>query len=332
MTDTSILSPRPAERLLFLDQLRGYTIFGMILVNFLGGFRVMPGILKHHSDWMSYADTIAPLFLFVVGLGFRFSFQRKAEKAGLAAARWSSLKRYSLLIAVGIVLYGPHPKNWSGNWWDALVDIGFAGILALPFIEKSALVRALAAAGYMALYQAIFSWTGYGEWTVAESIDGGPLGIFAWVVPLLVGTLAWDWVEKGDSSRLFKNSILWGVGLGLLGIALHLPWGEVKDRWVFSQSAMSSPYTLLSTGLCFVPFLFFYWLCHLKGKALPHLTRLGKNPLVLYIFHILLLEAHGSIAGRGAPGWQALVAFAFFYGCCYAVAAWLDRQKIILKL
>lgn len=54
-------------RLVYLDQVRGYAIFGMILVNILGMFDVMPWILKHHHEGFSYADHIAPLFLFIVG-------------------------------------------------------------------------------------------------------------------------------------------------------------------------------------------------------------------------------------------------------------------------
>ena len=41
MTITKELSSQP-RRIPSLDQFRGYAIFGMILVNYLGGFDVMP--------------------------------------------------------------------------------------------------------------------------------------------------------------------------------------------------------------------------------------------------------------------------------------------------
>ena len=50
-------------RLTSLDQFRGYTMFGMLLVNFLGGFAICPRILRHTNDYCSYADTIMPQFL-----------------------------------------------------------------------------------------------------------------------------------------------------------------------------------------------------------------------------------------------------------------------------
>lgn len=58
------------QRLVSLDQFRGYTVIGMILVNYVGGFAVVPEVLKHHNDYCSYADTIMPQFLFAVGFAF----------------------------------------------------------------------------------------------------------------------------------------------------------------------------------------------------------------------------------------------------------------------
>lgn len=54
-------------RLLSLDQFRGYTILGMLLVNFLGDYRICPRWLRHTNDYCSYADTIMPQFLFAAG-------------------------------------------------------------------------------------------------------------------------------------------------------------------------------------------------------------------------------------------------------------------------
>ena len=58
----------------------------MILVNYLGQFPSMPETFRHHDDYMSYADTIAPLFLFVAGVGFRLSYLRNRERLGLGGA------------------------------------------------------------------------------------------------------------------------------------------------------------------------------------------------------------------------------------------------------
>ncbi len=145
-----LATPKPAGRIASMDQLRGYAMFGMMVVNYLGYFKwsppVLDWLLKHHKEGFSYADTIAPLFVFVVGMGFRISLKRRIEKFGLWAARWRAAKRYLVLFLIGIAFYGP---AWRIDWWDALTHIGLSGLLALPFIDKKVPVRVAAAMGYL---------------------------------------------------------------------------------------------------------------------------------------------------------------------------------------
>ena len=62
------------------------TVAGMLLVNFLGGYAVVPAILKHHNTYCSYADTIMPQFFFAVGFAYRLTFLRRRESSGAWAA------------------------------------------------------------------------------------------------------------------------------------------------------------------------------------------------------------------------------------------------------
>jgi len=62
-------SPQPSQapqRILSIDQFRGYAVLTMIFVNFIGRFDLTPWMLKHHKVGMSFNDTIAPIFIFVV--------------------------------------------------------------------------------------------------------------------------------------------------------------------------------------------------------------------------------------------------------------------------
>ena len=78
MTDDSAANePGPSTvpaRIESLDQFRGYTVVGMLFVNFLGGYQVVPAVLKHHNTYCSYADTIMPQFFFAVGFAYRLTF------------------------------------------------------------------------------------------------------------------------------------------------------------------------------------------------------------------------------------------------------------------
>ncbi len=327
---TSLPERAAPRRIASIDQFRGYAILGMVFVNYVGEFKSMPEFFKHHADWMSYADTIAPAFMFVVGMGFRLSFLNHCAKGGLNAARWTALKRYVTLVVVGAILYGP--LDPVCDWWDALVDIGFAGLLALPFIEKGAAVRASMAVLYLAVFQALFLYAGYGEWTMAKSIDGGPLGPLSWAFILLMGTLAYDLLVTADARKIITWALALGVGLFVAGWILKVEWPGVKEVWPYSQKGMTAPYPISSTGLCFLTFAAFYYLCDVRGLLLPHLSVLGKNALVIYIVQQALLDLHEGFISHESGVLMTLAGFVAFYFMCYAVAWRLHKDNIIIRL
>src|SRR5215471_10784560 len=121
--------PPSSRRIISLDQYRGYTVAGMFLVNFLGGFAVTPALLKHHHTYCSYADTIMPQFLFAVGFAFRLTFGRRASVQGLSAAYRRVARRLGALALLAIVLYtlGAGLSIWRGlperGAWDVLGEL-----------------------------------------------------------------------------------------------------------------------------------------------------------------------------------------------------------------
>src|SRR5215212_9437339 len=92
--------PAPAEsrRIASLDQFRGYTVVGMLVVNFLAGYQAVPALLKHHNTYCSYADTIMPQFFFAVGFAYRLTFLRRLERHGVLAATAAVLRRNVALL------------------------------------------------------------------------------------------------------------------------------------------------------------------------------------------------------------------------------------------
>ncbi len=308
-----------------MDQFRGYAILTMIFVNSVGRFDLTPWMLKHHRVGMSFNDTVAPIFIFVVGMGFRLSLLRTVSKAGLAAARRAALRRYAILFGIGFAAY-------FGYFWDALTDIGAAGFLALPFMDKKPATRIAAAAVYLAIYQCAYSWLGYGEWVMAHSINGGPLGPLSWAFMLLMGTVAYDILALQDPRRVLTRFAVWGVALVALGWAIRAPWPGLKPIWHFSQYGMSAPYPLYATGLCFLTLLAFYVLCDLGGRRLPHLTILGENPLVLYAAQAILVPASEWMWPNQGRMPQIAVGLLCVYGLCYGLAWTLHRNRIIVKV
>jgi predicted acyltransferase len=314
-------------RIASLDQFRGFAIFGMIFVNYLGRFDSVAATMKHPNYGMTFANAIAPFFLFAVGMGLRMSLAGRIGKFGLFKGYWMAIKRYLILILIGIVIYGPDPKL---GMWDALVDIGFAGLITLPFIISGRWIRITMALVYLILYQYLFAFTGYGEWTMNQSIDGGPLGVLSWSSILIFGSVLMDDLSTLNSGTFIRRSIASAIILMTIGLLVsHL---DPAPLWQFSQRSMTIAYPLFSTGLCYAVFVLFFWLADLKKIEIPHLTVLGINSLALYLVQYVLIELRGNLLDRKAPLWQALCGGVIVYLICFAVARYMARNKLFVKI
>ena len=100
---SSPLAPQP--RLASLDQFRGYTVAGMCLVNFLAPFAAIHSVLKHNDTYFSYADTIMPGFLFVVGFAFRLTWLKRRRNAGRLATAATYVRRSGKLLLLSLFIY-----------------------------------------------------------------------------------------------------------------------------------------------------------------------------------------------------------------------------------
>ena len=180
-----------AGRLLSLDQFRGYTVAGMLLVNFAGGFAAMHPVFKHHNTYCSYADTIMPQFFFAAGFALRLTVLRNREKLGTHAALRRVLRRIALLIGLGLLIYNLGWLTLSREdftaakllalaarsfWRDSfqtLVHIGVTSLWVLPVILAPIRARVLFAAGSGLLHLGLSAWFWYDLLHEKQVIDGG---------------------------------------------------------------------------------------------------------------------------------------------------------------
>lgn len=224
----------PKVRLTSLDQFRGYTMFGMLLVNFLGGYAVCPRILKHTHDYCSYADTIMPQFLFAAGFAMRLSLGKRLEAGGKMP--WGrAIRRILGLALVAIAWYSYADlrgitENFSKKpvadvlyvlfkrtYFQTLLHIAATSLWILPVVTSSWRVRL----GYMifsGFLHFLVSWWFNFVWvnTDPNGIDGGPLGFLTWAIPALCGTLACDAV-RASGPKAASRIALSGCGVMLLG-------------------------------------------------------------------------------------------------------------------
>jgi len=225
-----------SARLVSLDQFRGYTVVGMFLVNFLGDFAVTPKILRHSHDYISYADTIMPQFLFAVGFAFRLSFGRRVMLQGTAAAYGRVVRRMLGLALISLVIctVGPRAASWRAltemplwdvfyepfkrNWFQTLMHIAMTGLWLVPVIRAGAAVRVAWMVGSAIAHLVLSYWFNF-HWvnTSPNGIDGGPLGFLTWTIPATVGTLACDAVAPGTAAPRLGRMLIWAAVLMALG-------------------------------------------------------------------------------------------------------------------
>lgn len=225
-------------RLVSLDQFRGYTVFGMILVNFVSGYRSIAEtipLLHHHNTYCSYADTIMPQFFFAVGFGYRMSFLHRQSKEGLGAAWKHALYRNGILLLLGFIVHqltipyrsfselqalggiGWIRTAFHRDFFQALTHIAVTSIWILPVIHSSMRIRWLAMMGTALLF-GFLSYSGYDAWVWENRcIDGGPLGFLSWSIPMLLGSIAYDLY---GTNRAIRNLLGVGLGIAFLGILL----------------------------------------------------------------------------------------------------------------
>jgi len=234
------MSNQPAGRLNYLDQFRGYTVFGMIIVNFLGGFhqQIHP-IFHHHNTYCSYPDTIMPQFFFAVGFALRYTMVKRLKTEGWGKAHLRIVRRVLVLFLIAVVFHGiidDIGDNWqmikdkglwywigensSRNLFQTLTHIAVTTLWVLPVIGQRWPIRLLWLLGSAALH-VWCSHEFYLKYALDRPvIDGGPMGFLTWTIPVLAGSFVSDFLTQPGVKGIFGKLMLAAVVLMGLGYGL----------------------------------------------------------------------------------------------------------------
>ena len=285
----------PTKRIASIDAFRGFAILTMVLANYLAGVQWVPAWLKHAPDvGLTVIDLIAPFFIFAIGLTYGLSARRRIERDGWLQTASHFGMRYLAILGLGALIstaefyFGQSDSIIS---WGVLQAIGMAGLVTLAFIRLPAWARAVAGLAILGIYQVLLNryWLG----TVLASSHGGLLGAISWSGMLLLAT------ALADSFHRRNADLKTLIGLAALALVAGLaltPWAPV------SKNRVSASYVLVSLAASGLIYAAFVLLVDRLGLNLRLLSAWGKNPILLYFLHLVLL---GIVVLPGIPAWYA---------------------------
>ncbi len=226
----------------------------------------------------------------------------------------------SVLTLAGDLL-GVYPSSVN---WGLLQALGAAGLITLVFIRLAPAPRALIALLLLAGYQALLdhSWLEL----VRSAPHNGPWGALSWAAMLMLATCMADLYHDTAQRRL----VPWvALAVAVTGLALAILFPMSKDR-------ASSSYVMLSLGLSGLTFLGVTWLVTHVGRGLPVLNAWGRNALLLYLLHGVLIGLFALPQAAwwyvNATTWLVALQTLLLVGTLSWIGLALDRRRLYFSL
>lgn len=314
-------------RLPAVDRFRGLAIMMMIVANFLEYVRWIPPWLKHAPDvGLTVVDLVMPFFVFAMGLTFGASVRRRLGLEGGLRTGEHVVTRAMALIGIGTLFtlgeigYGFNPH---ASVWGVLQALGASILLCYPALFLPTWGRLAAALAVMGAYQ----WALDAYWldrVLVSQVAGLP-GAISWAALLMLSTVFADLALERKWKRY--------LGLAALSLAAGL---ALAPLFPISKHRMSCTFDLTACGIAALTFAAFEALSARRSPPFSVLEIWGRNPLVLYVLHLLLLSFFLLPSApwwhSDAAPWLLLLELAAFWGALHLVARTLDRKGVTISL
>jgi predicted acyltransferase len=310
-----------SNRNLAIDRFRGVLIILMVGGNYLSGVSAVPAFLKHAPDiGFTIADTVAPAFVFVIGLNYGPSLARRMRQ-GTGVAYRHFLRRYLALIGIGAVLSGGETiVTGVPTDWGVLQAIGVAGLICLIVIRLPAWARILIGLLSLICYQYLLDASALPA--VLSSVQGGLFGALSWGALLILSTAVAEAWRSGYRSY------------GIVCAALVLAAAVAASIVPVSKVRVSLSFVLISLAISAIAFLLFDLAARVVANRAGFLCWWGQNPLTLYLLHLVILGLFTLPPVEwwyaGAPLWLAAAQLVVILTAISAVAWWMRGRRVAI--
>lgn len=310
------------KRLMSLDALKGFDMFWILLPTYpifhallvaMGLKGCWLDLQMDHLPWngFTFYDTIYPLFLFMSGVSFSYSYA-SSRKKGLSGARimLRLLKRALVLVLLGSTIFGSlkfDPKTFTlfsvlgrigiscglaGCLWVCLSRQGLrlaAGMLILVVYGFLPFVVACPGAPadslpYAAKETCLYAWMD-GNVFPWPLFYFGFSGVFPMIATAMTGIAAGDWLRREELTGERRTVGLLLSAVALLSVGLVVAFGLGRYSVPINKPVWSTSYALVSGAYSLAMLALFYWIVDVKGWrtwSFPFRV-IGMNVLFAYL-------------------------------------------------
>lgn len=361
---------KETKRLLSLDALRGFDMLFIMGLSelivavcglFPGGQEGLLARNMGHAAWhgLYFQDTIFPLFLFIAGISFPFSYA-KQRSAG-ASRRTVCLKifrRAALLVLFGLIYNGLFNLDFSRlRVASVLGRIGTAWMFAaLLYVFCSRKMRIATAAVILIGYW-LALWlipSGPDPFSFENNLVGridrvllpgrlydgsfDPEGLFSTlpaIVTALMGMFTGEFVRS--ERRTGTQKTLYMLLAAVLMLCAGLLWGQI---FPINKKLWTSSFVLVAGAYSLAMFALFYYLADVRGCTawtFP-LRVVGMNSITIYMaqafigFRGISRFFLGGLARLAGGPWENLILTAGYLLACWLFLYFLYRKKVFLKV
>lgn len=364
------------KRLQSIDALRGFdmcwimgfpAIVYALNAIFGGNVWMWSAEQMEHVPWdgFHFMDLVFPLFLFIAGVSFPFSLDKRH------AANEPNSKIYGHIVkrAFLLVLFGAIYNGWlnfdfeSMRYASVLAHIGLAWFFAaliFMHIDRKYLIGTIWIIGIVVGYGLLNLFvlapdaTGTNPFLPENNIacwfdrmflpgvlyrgifdPEGLLSLVPATATALIGMLSGNYLKEKTPSPAVKAQILCVVGFLMLATALIA--GMIIP---YNKAIWSSSFTLLTGSISILLLALFYWIIDVH-----HFTRwtfffrvVGMNSITIYMAqHIIEIQGIntfflGGLASKCSAEYGSLLLSLGYVACCWLFLYFLYKKKVFLKV
>ena len=210
------------------------------------------------------------------------------------------------------------------NYWVTLQGIGFAILVALPFVKSKSWVKFLGASIIFIAFTIFHQIGNNTEW-LDVIVHGGVVGGFGWGAMLIFDMFIADLYFKNKSNALVSSILFCAIGVFLI-------------QWLgnINMGSCSPTFILVSVGLSGLIFFVFDILDKYHKSKFDPLVWWGKNPIIMFLVEFFVIGVYTTVMPEsmlaGASWYLALIQGIVAVVVLTLIAYGLSKSKKSLSL